>query len=393
MILREQYLKKIRPFYDSDLIKVITGIRRSGKSVVLTQIMDAIKQRSNNVIYLNFEKTTDFMKASDASKLVQYVADNRKEGKCYVFLDEIQEVPDWQIAVKDLRLENNSVFITGSNSKLLSSEILTLLSGRFVRFQIRPFVYSEIEEYSKQLNRTCSIQDYLVWGGFPGRFLYDSLEAQQAYLIDLENTIVYNDLIRHYRIRKEVAFKKIVSFILGSNSRIISARSIHNYVSKECNDVSLNTTLKYIEYLKEAYIIDEVSKYSPKTKRELAYYYKIYDADVCFNSLGVINGRYDLDHNLENIVYNELLFRGYSVKSYDNAGKEIDFLAVKEGKTYYVQVAYSVVDEKAYAREFGAFMNVDPLSQKIIITTDEIDYSTSAIRHISLKDFLRMKDF
>lgn len=393
MILREQYLKKIRPFYDSDLIKVITGIRRSGKSVVLAQIMDEIKQHSDNVIYLNFEKTTDFMKASDASELVQYVAAHRKEGKCYVFLDEIQEVPDWQIAVKDLRLENNSVFITGSNSKLLSSEILTLLSGRFVRFQIRPFVYSEIEEYSKQLNRVCSTQDYLVWGGFPGRFLYDSLKAQQAYLTDLENTIVYNDLIRHYRIRKEVAFKKIVSFILASNSRIVSARSIHNYVSKECNDVSLNTTLKYIEYLKEAYIIDEVSKYSPKTKRELAYYYKIYDADVCFNSLGVVNGRYDLDHNLENIVYNELLFRGYSVKSYDNAGKEIDFIAYKDGKSYYIQVAYSVVDEKAYAREFGAFINVDPLSQKIIITTDEIDYSTSAIRHISFKDFLKMKDF
>lgn len=393
MILREQYLKKIRPFYDSDLIKVITGIHRSGKSVVLTQIMDEIKQHSNNVIYLNFEKTTDFVKASDASKLVQYVAAHRKEGKCYVFLDEIQEVPDWQIVVKDLRLENNSVFITGSNSKLLSSEILTLLSGRFVRFQIRPFVYSEIEEYSKQLNRACSIQDYLVWGGFPGRFFYDSLEAQQAYLTDLENTIVYNDLIKHYRIKKEVAFKKIVSFILASNSRIVSARSIHNYVSKECNDVSLNTTLKYIEYLKEAYIIDEVSKYSPKAKRELAYYYKIYDADVCFNSLGVVNGRYDLDHNLENIVYNELLFRGYSVKSYDNAGKEIDFIAYKDGKSYYIQVAYSVVDEKAYAREFGAFINVDPLSQKIIITTDEIDYSTSAIRHISFKDFLKMKDF
>ena len=393
MILREQYLKKIRPFYDSDLIKVITGIRRSGKSVVLTQIMDEIKQHSNNVIYLNFEKTTDFVKASDAPELVQYVATNRKEGKCYVFLDEIQEVPDWQIAVKDLRLESNSVFITGSNSKLLSSEILTLLSGRFVRFQIRPFVYSEIEEYSKQLNRACSIQDYLVWGGFPGRFLYDSLEAQQAYLTDLENTIVYNDLIKHYRIKKEVAFKKIVSFILASNSRIISARSIHNYVNKECNDVSLNTVLKYIEFLKEAYIIDEVSRYSSKTKKELAYYCKIYDTDVCFNSLGIVNGRYDLDHNLENIVYNELLFRGYSVKIFDNGGKEIDFIAYKDGKSYYIQVAYSVVDEKAYAREFGAFINVDPLSQKIIITTDEIDYSTSAIRHISLKDFLMMKDF
>lgn len=393
MILREQYLKKIRPFYDSDLIKVITGIRRSGKSVVLTQIMDEIKQHSDNVIYLNFEKTTDFMKASDASKLVQYVASHRKEGKCYVFLDEIQEVPSWQIAVKDLRLDNNSVFITGSNSKLLSSEILTLLSGRFVRFQIRPFVYCEIEEYSKQLNRACSIQDYLVWGGFPGRFLYDSLEAQQAYLADLENTIVYNDLIKHYWIKKEVAFKKIVSFILASNSRIISARSIHNYVNKECNDVSLNTVLKYIEFLKEAYIIDEVSRYSSKTKKELAYYYKIYDADVCFNSLGILNNRFDLDHNLENIVYNELLYRGYTVKIFDNAGKEIDFIASKDGKSYYIQVAYSVVDEKAYAREFGAFVNVDPLSQKIIITTDEIDYSMSAIRHISLKDFLTMKDF
>lgn len=308
-------------------------------------------------------------------------------------MDEIQEIPHWQNAVKDLRLDNNSVFITGSNSKLLSSEILALLSGRFVHFQIRPFVYSEIVQYSKQLNKTCSINDYLVWGGFPGRFLYDSIETQQAYLSDLENTIVYNDLIKRYHIRKEVVFKKIVNYILMSNSRIISARRIRDYIGQECDDVSLNTVLKYIEYLKEAYIIDEVPQYSSKAKKELAYYYKLYDADVCFNSLAINNNRFDFDHNLENIVYNELLYRGYKLQVYDNAGKEIDFLARKDGKDYYVQVAYSVVNDKAYRREFGAFAGVDPLSQKIVITTDETDYSTSVVRHVSLKDFLMMEDF
>ena len=239
----------------------------------------------------------------------------------------------------------------------------------------------------------CSINDYLIWGGFPGRFLYDSLDSQKDYLNDLENTIVYNDLIKRYRIKKETIFKKIVQFILESNSRIISARSIHKYICNECEGVSLSTIIKYIEYLKEAYIVDELPQYSKKAKKELAYYYKLYDADVCFNSLGVMNNRFDLDHNLENIVYNELLYRDYAVKVYDNNGKEIDFYACKDGKEYYVQVAYSVVDDKAYNREFKAFVGIDGLSQKIIITTDEIDYSTSLIRHISLKDFLRMKEF
>lgn len=393
MIFREKYLNKIRPFYESDLVKIITGIRRCGKSVILNQIMSEFKEKTDNIIYLNFEKTTDFMKASNSIDLINYISKNRKAGKCYIFLDEIQEVKDWQVAIKDLRLDNNSIFITGSNSKLLSSEILAMLSGRFISFRIRPFVYSEIEEYMNQMERSCSINDYLIWGGFPGRFLYDSIDSQKDYLNDLENTIVYNDLIRRYKIKKEVVFKKVVQFILESNSRIISSRSIHRYICNECEEVSLSTVIKYIDYLKEAYIIDEIPQYSKKTKKELAYYYKLYDCDVCFNSLSVMNNRFDLDHNLENIVYNELLFRDYVVKVYDNNRKEIDFYACKNGKDYYIQVAYSVVDDKAYNREFNAFVGIDNLSQKIIITADEINYSTSLIKHISLKDFLKMKDF
>lgn len=154
MIKREKYIKQIRNFYDSDLIKVLVGIRRCGKSVILQSIMEEIKSKTNNIIYLNFEKTNDLMKASNAVELVEYVNKNRKDGKCYIFLDEVQEVDDWQIAVKDLRLDSkNSIFITGSNSKLLSSEILTLLSGRFVSFRIRPFSYKEILEFCNEINR------------------------------------------------------------------------------------------------------------------------------------------------------------------------------------------------------------------------------------------------
>lgn len=390
MIKRERYLQEIRGFYESDLVKVIVGIRRCGKSFILQQIMDEIRQKTDNIIYLNFERTADYLLAPNANELVNYVHKHKKEGKCYIFLDEIQEIKDWNLAVKDLRLDNNSVFITGSNSKLLSSEITSYLSGRYVSFRIRPFVFKEILELSKELQFRVDPNNYLLWGGMPGRF-YLNQDDQQAFLRDLEETIIYNDLIRRYCIKKIVVFKKIVQFILQNNARIFSARSIQKYLQQECESTSINTVLKYINYLKEAYIIDAISQYSRKAKKELAYYEKIYDADVCFNSLSVTNNRYDLDHNLENIVYNELLFMGYEVKVYDNQSKEVDFYATKDGKEYFIQVAYSVVDEKSYVREFSGFIGLNPFAKKILITNDTINYSTSVIKHIHFPEFLKMK--
>lgn len=392
-MIRERYISKIRPFYESDLVKVIVGIRRCGKTVILNQMMDEISKKTDNIIYLNFEKTADWMKASTAEELMAYVEKHRKEGKCYLFFDEIQELSDWEMAIRDLRLGNNSVFITGSNSKLLSHDITTRLSGRYVKFQVRPFIYSEIAKCLKEYGREASINDYLIWGGFPGRFALDNVEAQKAYLSDLEETIIYKDLVKRYRIRKDAIFKKIVNFVLCNNSRILSSRSIARYVNAECGPISLNTVMKFIEYLKEAYIIDDVPQYSTKSKRELAYYQKLYDADVCFNSLSKDDNRFDLDHNLENIVYNELLYRGYKLRVYDNNGKEIDFRAVKDGKEYFVQVAYSLVDQKAYEREFSAFEGLSSLSKMIIISNDENDYSTASVKHIRLRDFLAMEDF
>jgi len=391
MIQREHYIEQVRPFYESDLIKIITGIRRCGKSVIMEQIIQEISKRTDNIIYLNFEDKKVSANIANADQLISYVEENKKDGKCYLFFDEIQTLDDWQDACKTLRLYNYSLFITGSNSKLLSSEFTKELSGRYVAFRIRPFVYKEIAEYCKELGKEASVTDYLVWGGFPKRFEFDSLEAQGRYLSDLDDTIVINDLIRRYKIRKESLFKSLVNFILRSNSRIFSASSIRDYIKQEHTSCSVNTIMKYLGYLEEAYIIESVKQYSPRTKKELSYYSKIYNADVCFNSIRCMNNRFDISHNLENIVYNELVYMGYEVYVYNNSGKEIDFLATKGTKQYYVQVAYSVAEEKAYQREFSAFKNIDNLSQKIIITNDDIDYSTSVVKHIKLKDFLMLE--
>ena len=390
MIKREHYIKEVREFYDSNLIKIITGIRRSGKSVILGQIKAEIQQKSDNVIYLDFENKSTQLSMPNANSIIEYVRQKRKEGLCYVFLDELQVIDDWAEACKTLRLENCSLFITGSNSKLLSSEFAKQLSGRFIAFRVRPFVYKEIIEYSKELGIEATIMDYLIYGGFPNRFEFRTKEAQIKYLNDLDETIVINDLITRYKIKKTELFRRLVNFVLKSNSRIFSAKSIYDYVNKNIMNCSINTIMKYLDHLKEAYVIDTINQYSTKVKRELEFYVKIYDADVALNSIRCLDNRFDLTHNLENIIYNELLYMGYKVNVFDNNGKEIDFIASKGNMKYLVQVAYSVADDKAYNREFEAFYNLDNSMQKVLITNDEIDYSTSTVRHIKLKDFLLM---
>lgn len=391
MITREHYIEEIREFYDSDLIKIITGIRRSGKSIILQQIMDEVRAKSKNVIYLNFEDSRTLEAIPDADSLLEYVEKHRGKGLNYLFFDEIHEVEGWQFACKTLRLDGTSVFITGSNSKLLAREYTKEFSGRYVSLQVRPFVYKEVMEYANELGREVSVADYLVWGGFPKRLEFESQAAQEKYLLDLNHSIVENDLIVRYDIQNTTLFRRVVNFVLRSNARVFSARSIEAYLKNEHVGGSVNTIIKYLGYLEEAYIIERISPYSKRTKAELAYSFKLYDADVSLNSIRVTDGRYDLTHNLENVIYNELVYMGYKMRVLNSGRGEIDFVAEMNGKKYYIQVAYSVAEEKAYEREMGAFENVDNDGQKILITTDELDYSTSMVRHIKLKDFLLME--
>lgn len=395
MISRESYIKEIRPFYESDLIKIITGIRRCGKSVVLEQVRNEISLQGKKIIYLNFELRSVSAKISNDIELISFIENEMQSfpnKKWYVFLDEVQFVKDWNIACRSLRLKNISLFITGSNSKLLSKEFTKELSGRYVSFTIRPFVYKEILEWSKEIGRDVSVNDYLIYGGFPKRFEFAEKEAMIRYLNDLDETIVINDIINRYKIRKEEVFKKFVNFVLISNARIFSSNSIFNYLKGQKIDCSINTVMKFLDYLEEAYVIRKIPQYSTKAKKQLEFYAKLYDEDVAFNSIRQMSGRFDLTHNLENVVYNELIFMKYKVSVFNVNGKEIDFLASKNGREYLIQVAYSVAEEQTYEREFAPFALLDNSRKKILITNDENDFSTSTVQHLKLKDFLMMND-
>lgn len=390
MIIREHYMAQIRPFYESDLVKIITGIRRCGKSVILRQVLNELEAIGKRCLFLDFDLRPVRTKIPNAEALISYVNDYLGEDKLYVFLDEVQNVEGWNEAARTLRLYNTSVFITGSNSKLLSREFTKELSGRYVSFRIRPFVYREAKEYVGQLGRSFEVSDYLVWGGFPAALEQQNKESMKRYLNDLNNTIIYNDLENRYNIRKKDVFEHIVDYILVSNARIFSAKSIADYMKGQNISVSVPTVIKYLGYLKEAYVIEDIPLYSPKAKAKLNYYYKLYDEDVSLSSIRVSGNRYDLTHNLENIVLNELIYLGYEVTVYNNKGREIDFRASRDGKLYLIQVAYSVAEEKTYEREFSAFANIDNTVKKIIITNDDIDYSTSTVYHYKLRDFLLM---
>ena len=388
MIIREKYLAQIRGFYDSDLIKIITGVRRCGKSIILEQVMAEIKKKSQNVVYLDFDDRAVTSQIQTWQDIVKWVTEHRKKSLCYVFLDEVQEIDGWQIACRSLRRENCSVFITGSNSKLLSKEFTKELSGRYVSFRIFPFIYRELKEYAEKLKYKISIMDYLIWGGFPKRIEFENIDEQRRYLNDLDQTIIINDIINRYKIRKIQEFKKFVDYILISNARIYSANSISSFMKSNGFLVGVSTIQKWIGFLDEAYVISLIPRYSKKAKRKLEKSHKIYNCDPFLNSIRCTNNRFDLTHNLENVVYNELIYLGYQVLVYDNRGREIDFLAQKDGKSTYVQVAYSVMEEKAYQREFSAFNSLSQIDRKVLITNDELDYSTSNVTHIPLSKFL-----
>lgn len=392
MIKREKYLAQIRNFYRSDLIKIITGVRRCGKSELLKQIIEELTTESDNIIFLDFEDRLTTEQIQKWQDIVHHVENNRKRGRCYVFMDEIQEINDWPYACKTLRLRDCSVFITGSNSKLLSGEFTKELSGRYVDFRIRPFVYKEILNYAEELGREISVSDYLIWGGFPKRLEFSKEEDLRVYLNDLDRTIVENDIINRYKIKKAGEFRKVANFVLISNSRIYSAKSIADFMKSANHQCTSNTVQKWISYLNEAFVIDQADRYSFKAKKVLENSRKIYNCDVALNSIRCPGNRFDITHNLENTVYNELLYMGYKISVYNNNGREIDFLAEKGNYRYFIQVAYSVAEDNTYQREMSAFKGLSQLDSKILITNDEVDYSTSNVRHIRLRDFLLMDD-
>lgn len=396
MIIREKYLSNIRPFYNQDLIKVIMGIRRCGKSVILLQIIEELKATGipeSQIIYINFEYE-DYAFIHNDLDLHNYIKEKivTKE-KYYLFFDEIQNVTNWEKAINSFKASKNvSIFITGSNSDLLSGELATHLAGRYVSFKVYPFTFKEVCEL-KNINDKNDIEEafneYLTWGGLPQRFMMTDEMQTRTYLTDIYNSIIVKDIITRFNIKDLDLFNRIVEYILTTPSQNFSAENLSNYfINKDDREVSKITLYNYLEYMSKAMIINKAYRYDVRGKRILNGKYKYYLTDLGIDQVMNIAKRPQLGAYLENIVYNELLSRGYDVKIGNLEKGEIDFIATRFKEKIYIQVAYILADDSVIAREFGAYNGIEDNYPKFVLTTDKYDFSSNGIIHKNVIDWL-----
>lgn len=396
MIIREKYLSNIRPFYNQDLIKVIMGIRRCGKSVILLQIIEELKATGipeSQIIYINFEYE-DYAFIHNDLDLHNYIKEKivTKE-KYYLFFDEIQNVTNWEKAINSFKASKNvSIFITGSNSDLLSGELATHLAGRYVSFKVYPFTFKEVCEL-KNINDKNDIEEafneYLTWGGLPQRFMMTDEMQTRTYLTDIYNSIIVKDIITRFNIKDLDLFNRIVEYILTTPSQNFSAENLSNYfINKDDREVSKITLYNYLEYMSKAMIINKAYRYDVRGKRILNGKYKYYLTDLGIGQVMNIAKRPQLGAYLENIVYNELLSRGYDVKIGNLEKGEIDFIATRFKEKIYIQVAYILADDSVIAREFGAYNGIEDNYPKFVLTTDKYDFSSNGIIHKNVIDWL-----
>jgi len=392
---REIYLTQIRPYYDSDIIKVITGVRRSGKSILLDTIKEELMDNGiskDHIIYFNFEDL-DFdyiVDASDLNKEIKSrIVDN---GKYYIFLDEIQHIDCFEKALASFRATLNvSLFVTGSNSALLSGELATLLTGRTVEFEILPFSFYEMKLYY-ELNRKefndDLFSDYLKWGGFPLRFDYPDEISVHKYLSNLYESIVNRDIVGKTKSADKKAFMDISQYILANAGKEISIDNIIETYKKENKQVARRTVYYYLERMKKAYLIHGVGRYNIVGKAALSNKEKQYAIDTGFRTINTNTINYEDTFFLENVVYNELITRGYTVFTGKTYKGEIDFVAIKNGKKCFIQVSYLLAGDETIKREFGAYGKITDASPKYVMSLDKIDMSHDGIIHINIVDFL-----
>ena len=401
MLKREIYLKKIRPFYESDLIKVLLGMRRVGKSVILNEIISEIQDNTDvsneQIIYVNFE-SLEYSNIKDEIDLYNYVKSKIvKNKKMYLFFDEVQNVKNFEKAINSFRVDfDSSIFITGSNGKLLSGEISTLLSGRFVQFKIMPFTYKEYVEYSKQKGKFQDkdlFEDYLKFGGMPQRFNFNSESETLIYLKDLYASIISRDIFQRFNIQNINLLNSILKYLLLNTSNIFSANSIVKFLKSEGRSVATETVYNYIDNILESLIINKVNRFDIKGKNVLSSLSKYYATDFSMIEINEADINLNLGARLENLVYNQLLAFDYEVYVGKTYNGEIDFVVKKGRKKKYIQVSYILDNEKTILREFNAFNPINDNFDKYVISTDKFDMSRNGIKHLNIIDFLMMDDF
>lgn len=394
-IFRDRYIEKIKNFIDKPIVKILTGMRRVGKSTILKTIKnDVLKDvPEENKIYMNFE-SFEYFEINNASSLKEYLNEKLKDqkGKVYFFFDEIQLVEDWEKVINALRVSFDSdIYITGSNSKLISGDLATLLAGRYVEFEIQPFTFDEFSQINNKLNlsRDELFQKFIKIGGMPSlKYFKLEEEVSQKYLNDIYNTVLVKDVLNYNNIRDVDIFNRILSFVMQNIGATFSASAIKNYLKSENRNISVDTVLNYLEYCNRAFVLKKVPRFDLEGKKLLKIDEKYYLTDHGFRqSMGFSNLK-DIEKTLENIVYIELISRGYDVKIGKVKDREIDFVAKRGEIISYFQISYLMENEKTREREFGVYDLIKDNYPKYVLSMDKLDFSQKGIIHKNIIDFL-----
>ncbi len=391
MIERTGYLNKIKPFIDKNIIKIIVGIRRCGKSTLMIQIMNELKKKGikpEQIVQINFEDY-EFRLLKQKDELYSYLLNHLcSKKRTYIFLDEIQEVIGFEEVINSLNTTKDvDIYLTGSNSRMLAGEYATLLTGRYVSFELYPFSFQEMKAYyPNQLNDTLFLE-YVKHGGLPQIQMFDNDQEKKQLLMDLYNSVVIKDLVQRYGIRDVDILDRYLSYFMNTISSLFSAKNVSDFFKSEGRTISRDTLYNYLKYAEEAYFVHRAKRYDIKGKKILSTNEKIFINDQGFRSIQ-FNNEADIEKVLENIVFYELLRRGYEVYVGYIDDKEIDFIATKGDKKCYYQVAYVLDSEKTIEREFGSLLKVDDAYPKYVISTDKFNRSRDGIEHRNIIDFL-----
>lgn len=403
MIQRELYMKKIRPFIGNELIKVLTGLRRSGKSVMLELIRQeliASGVSKEQFICYNFEQMRN-AQLCHAEVLYQEVMRQASQidGKKYLFFDEIQEVQHWEKCINSFRVDFDcDIYLTGSNAKLLSGELATYLAGRYVEFIIYPFSFAEFTELYRtvfpEVSQTQCFMKYLTEGGMPylSNLRYEP-EPSRQYLLDLYNSVILKDVVKRNKIRDVDLLERIIAYVTANIGTTFSATSVSKFLKSEGRTVAPDTILNYIKACESAFLFYRVKRQDVQGKKILAVQEKYYIADHGIREAVFGGNMRDINLILENLIYMEMLRRGYKVTVGKVSDKEIDFIGEKQNQKIYIQAAYLLASEETIQREFGVYNYVRDNFPKYVVTMDELDMSRDGIKHCNIREFLMAEEW
>ena len=394
LYIRNTYLKKVEPYIGKEIIKVLTGQRRVGKTILLKQIQYLVQQldKKANTIYVNKEQH-EFKQIKNADDLFEYVETQLKPKQSnYVFIDEIQEIQDFEIALRQLLVKGVDIYCTGSNANMLSGDLATHLSGRYIEFHINSLSYTEFMEMHQLPNNNDTLNKYIRYGGLP--YLVNlplSDEIVYGYLKSIYNTIILKDIVARYNIRDVDFLDRLVEYLSDNLGSYVSSNKISDFLKSQRVHLSVNTVMNYLKYLSSSFFINKVERIDIIGKKRFEINDKYFFTDLGLKHSIIPFTGAQIGSVFENLVYNQLIYEDYKVYIGKHQDREIDFVAQKGNITKYIQVAYQLPDEKAREREFGNLLKIEDNYEKIVVSADEFTTDYKGIKHIHIREFLSNK--